>query len=175
VSRFTIQLLRVEMEIGKRIKELREYLGLSQREFADILGIHPLSISRYESGKSNPAPSVLKLIEDKFSVNPEWLREGKGDLFLKKDSANFNFEFNKRWKDLDSILEKGAKRIVDTCLELFMSKKQKERLNIEVLEVFLKNKVKRNLMNEAKRSLDEILALTSCLENASPFDKFKNK
>lgn len=103
------------MEIGKRIKELREYLGLSQREFAEILGIHPLSISRYESGKSNPAPSVLKLIEDKFSVNPEWLLEGKGEMFLTpppSEASKTELFGQIIGSNLDAVMEELAHKVL---------------------------------------------------------------
>jgi len=163
-------------EIGKRIKELREYLGLSQKEFAEALGIHPLSVSRYELGKSNPSPSILKLIEDKFSVNPEWLKKGKGNPFKRqKDSDNFNFKFSKRWKEVKVNLENSSKILVDLCLELFTSKKQKEELNIEALRKYLENKVGKHLLDEANRSLDEVLTLLSCLGNSPPFNEFTNK
>ncbi|WP_086933033.1 helix-turn-helix domain-containing protein [Agarilytica rhodophyticola] len=36
---------------GKRIKQLREQLGLSQKGFSDILGVTPETIKRYESGQ----------------------------------------------------------------------------------------------------------------------------
>ncbi|GAB6077281.1 helix-turn-helix domain-containing protein [Desulfurobacterium crinifex] len=163
-------------EIGKRIKELREYLGLSQKEFAEALGIHPLSVSRYELGKSNPSPSILKLIEDKFGVNSEWLKKGKGNPFKRqRDSDNFNFKFNKRWKEVKANLENSAEIIADLCLEIFTSKKQKEKLNIEALRAYLKNKVRKHLLNEVNRSLEEVLTILSCLENSPPFNEFKAK
>jgi len=163
-------------EIGKRIKELREYLRLSQKEFAEALGIHPLSVSRYELGKSNPSPSVLKLIEDKFGVNSKWLLEGKGNPFKKgKDSDNLSFKSDKRWRKVNDLLESSSDLIVDICLSLFLSEKQRKKLNLEAMRTYFKNRVNKNLLNEANRSLWEVLDLLSCLENNPPFDKFKKK
>ena len=160
-------------EIGKRIREIREFLGISQREFAEILGIHPLSVSRYELGKSNPSPSVLKAIEDKFGVNPEWLLAGKGEPFKSsKESDNFNFKFNKRWKAVEQRLEESAELIVDLSLELFVSKKHVRKLNNPEVKTFFKNRIKRHLLKEADRSLWDILTLISCMEKEPPFDKF---
>ncbi len=165
-----------KVAIGQRIKELREFLGLSQKEFADALGIHPMSVSRYELGRSNPSPSVLRLIEDKFGVNPEWLLEGKGDPFKHdRGSDNLNFKFGKRWREVKNHLEDASELIVDICLSLFLTQRQKKSLNLEALKTYLKNRVNGHLLKEADRSLHEVLELLSCLEKAPPFDKFKVK
>ncbi|WP_457634726.1 XRE family transcriptional regulator [Persephonella sp.] len=68
--------------IGSRIKKLIEVLGLSQRKFAKELNISHATISEYIAGNIKPSPKVLRTIEEKFNVNPEWLREGKGEMFL---------------------------------------------------------------------------------------------
>ncbi len=68
--------------IGNRIKKLIETLGYSQRKFAKELNISHATISEYISGNIKPSQKVLKAIEEKFNVNPEWLREGKGEMFL---------------------------------------------------------------------------------------------
>ena len=38
----------------KRLKKIRERLGLSQREIGDITGVDPHTLSRYERGKLTP-------------------------------------------------------------------------------------------------------------------------
>ena len=40
-------------EMGKRLKGLRESMGLSQMKMAEILGLKQPSINRYEQGDSN--------------------------------------------------------------------------------------------------------------------------
>lgn len=44
------------------IKALREATGLTQRAFADLLGIPKRSIENWESGVSNPPEYVVRLI-----------------------------------------------------------------------------------------------------------------
>ena len=68
-------------DLGERIKMLRQHLGLSQQAFADKLGVSAKTIVRYETGQSSPTEKTLRLIEQTFSVNPEWLRHGKGEMF----------------------------------------------------------------------------------------------
>lgn len=70
--------------MNERIKELRKTLGLTQQEFADKLGISRNNIATYETRKTGPGNSVIKLICNTFNVNEEWLRNGIGEKFLPK-------------------------------------------------------------------------------------------
>ena len=47
------------VETGKRIKELRTGLGMSQRELADKIGVAQNTVSQYESGVSELSMEVL--------------------------------------------------------------------------------------------------------------------
>ena len=52
--------------MGRRIRKLRNRLGMSQQEFADAFGIAASSIRQYEIGRHMPPPAVrayLKVIE----------------------------------------------------------------------------------------------------------------
>lgn len=52
--------------MGRRVRELRDRLGLSQKEFAETFGIPINSIRQYEIGRYMPPPAVrayIKLIE----------------------------------------------------------------------------------------------------------------
>jgi len=64
-------------DIGQRIKQLRKMLGLSQKEFAEKIGK-----SRIGAGRRTPDESTLKLIAKEFNVNEEWLKTGKGEMFI---------------------------------------------------------------------------------------------
>ncbi|MGE3691532.1 MAG: helix-turn-helix domain-containing protein [Novosphingobium sp.] len=59
--------------MGRRIRKLRNRLGMSQQEFADAFGIPAANIRQYEIGRHMPPPAVrayLKVIE----VEPEMVR-----------------------------------------------------------------------------------------------------
>ena len=43
-------------------KECREALGVSQSLFAQLMGVHPLTVSRWERGKTNPRPLPMVLM-----------------------------------------------------------------------------------------------------------------
>ena len=68
--------------VRDRVKELRLSLSLTQQEFADRLGIKRNTIAKYETGLNNPTDSVVALICKTWNVNLEWLKEGKGEMYL---------------------------------------------------------------------------------------------
>ena len=73
------------MSLGRRIKELRETLGLTQPAFAERIGVTKRAVQEWEAGRRSPSEPVLRQIEQTFNVNPEWLREGKGEMFKKEE------------------------------------------------------------------------------------------
>ena len=48
---------------GKEIKSLRLALGLTQAELADEIGVHKISICRYETNVKKPIPIVVRALE----------------------------------------------------------------------------------------------------------------
>lgn len=71
------------MDIGQRIKYLRkEYLHLTQQEFADALNISRSNAGNIEVGRISVTSRVVASICEKFNVNEEWLKSGEGDMFV---------------------------------------------------------------------------------------------
>ncbi len=71
--------------MNERLKKLRKALDMTQQEFADKIGISRGNIGAYEVGKNALSDAVISLICREFNVNEEWLRTGKGDMFLPLD------------------------------------------------------------------------------------------
>lgn len=71
-----------------RLKELRKALGLNQEEFAAALKIGRSTIANYEAGTREPIASVISLITQKWNVNEDWLRTGKGEMFVQVSRAD---------------------------------------------------------------------------------------
>ena len=67
--------------MNERLKELRKYLNLSQKVFAEKLGITDSGLSNLESGKRNLTEQMIISICREFNVNRAWLVEGVGDMF----------------------------------------------------------------------------------------------
>lgn len=58
---------------GDRMREAREILKLTQEELAELTGLEPLQIWRYESGKFKPKSDVLTKIAAALNVSTDWL------------------------------------------------------------------------------------------------------
>ena len=67
--------------IGNRIREIRAEFGLKQGEFADIFRIHQSTIALLETGNRQMKDIYIKLFNDEFGVNEDWLINGEGPMF----------------------------------------------------------------------------------------------
>ena len=70
--------------MNERIRELRNALGLTQQDFAKKIGVKRNTVATYEMGRSIPSTSAISLICEKFDVSEEWLRSGKGEMFVQR-------------------------------------------------------------------------------------------
>ena len=77
-----------ETKIGRRLKELRKTLGLTQQEIADKLGIKRNSFANYEIGRNTPLDTIIKSICREYHVREDWLRTGEGNMFSSDDREN---------------------------------------------------------------------------------------
>lgn len=67
-----------------RITVLRELLNLSQKDFAENVGITQSALSQLEAGKSKLSLDSLQKISLVYSTNCNWLVNGKGDIFMRE-------------------------------------------------------------------------------------------
>ena len=67
---------------GLRIRELRKALNMTQNDFALKIGLTQNTITKYETGLRSASNQIVISICREFNVNEEWLREGKGDMFV---------------------------------------------------------------------------------------------
>ncbi len=72
-------------EFKDRLKFLRKTLNLTQSEMAKALGLARSRLSELESGKTQPRESLLRLISHTFGVSYEWLKEGKGEMWERRE------------------------------------------------------------------------------------------
>ena len=68
--------------MNERLKKLRKTLDMTQQEFADRIGTKRNTIAKYETDTNVPSAAVISLICKEFNVNEEWLRTGKGEMFI---------------------------------------------------------------------------------------------
>jgi len=63
------------MTLGQKIKAAREALGMNQDELAELLGVEPPTVSRWENGVIRPKSKRLKTIAEKLGKPVEWFQE----------------------------------------------------------------------------------------------------
>lgn len=67
--------------MNSRMKLVRETLGLSQAAFGDGAGVGLGTIKNIDYNKTEPNPLYFGLLCKTYNVNPEWLENGKGEMF----------------------------------------------------------------------------------------------
>lgn len=98
--------------IGERLQELRKDKGISQAEFAKILGVSHYTVSSYECNRSDPDDNAKIIIAKLFDVSIDYLL-GLIDepLSFQRDTTtisvpkNFNEEEVKQVKEYINFLE----------------------------------------------------------------------
>ena len=75
--------------MNERILELRKALNLNQTEFGKRIGLTTSGVSNIEVGIREVQERHIKLILSEFPyVNEEWLRSGKGGMFVSKQDVS---------------------------------------------------------------------------------------
>lgn len=68
-----IRLKQLLMNIGKKVKQLREDRGLTQEELSFGASVHRTQISRIENGENNVSMSSISRLVDYFQIEyPEF-------------------------------------------------------------------------------------------------------
>jgi len=68
-------------EVGKRLKNVRNALGLNQTLFGLLIYKRRNSIARYERGDTEIPEEILQIIMMRTKINTNWLWTGKGPMF----------------------------------------------------------------------------------------------
>jgi repressor LexA len=78
--------------MNERVKELRLSLGLNQEEFSNKLKLARSHISSIERGARNVTERLVSDICREFNASEEWLKNGTGEMFVKRSPALNQFE-----------------------------------------------------------------------------------
>lgn len=82
-------LICMEEAISQRIKQIRETLDLSQRNFSMNLSLSHSYIAGVESKTLKVNSRLIKLIVSEFGVNETWLLTGEGEMFGPNSDEKF--------------------------------------------------------------------------------------
>lgn len=75
-------------EINTRFKEMRIFLGLTQEQLGNILGLSKSGISEIENGRRAVTEQHLIMLRNwrEKPINIEWLRTGEGEILKEMDA-----------------------------------------------------------------------------------------
>lgn len=68
--------------MNERVKQVRADLGLTQEQFANMIGLTRNYVARIEIGDREPSDRTIADICRVFGVSEVWLRTGVGEPFL---------------------------------------------------------------------------------------------
>ena len=116
--------------VAARIIQLRKGEGLSQTRFAEKIGYSQVYLSNIEIGKRTPKPRFIDAVCNAFNVNPVWLQEGRGDIFLETQTETDEETFRRLLKAKIRALPPAAQdMILELCEDIRAALKDKETDN----------------------------------------------
>nr|DAE29743.1 MAG TPA: Repressor protein CI [virus sp. ctyMK1] len=106
------------MGIGKRIKEARNNLGLTQEELAKMLGITKGAIANYENETSHPKEPIMYKLFKVLKVDANYLFQDVVNVPKKTNNVTLS-EFNiiKKYRKLDDFGKETVNISIDRELQ----------------------------------------------------------
>ncbi|UML78930.1 helix-turn-helix domain-containing protein [Leptospira kirschneri] len=106
----------------ERIRKILEESGLSQKDFAEKIGIPPTTLNGLFNGRANsPSAEMILAITENFGVSPLWILTGKGPrlttvLPLSEDKIKEMDAHDRRVRKINTT--SGAVNAIDDYLSL---------------------------------------------------------
>ena len=73
----------IDVHVAQRIKMLRKVLGINQRQLANLFGISPQQIQKFEAGRDRYKAEHLHLLSQMFGVEIDFFFAGIPDEIAK--------------------------------------------------------------------------------------------
>ena len=122
--------------MNTRIKEIRKKDGSSQEKFGKVIGVSRDTIANIEAGRIEIKDIFITSICREFSINEEWLRTGKGEMYkpiedklsyyvseITDGDDDFIKDLILAYMDLDEDSKKALRLLAENMLNI---KKNKE-------------------------------------------------
>ncbi len=159
------------MSVGKRIKQLRDYLNLSQEDFAQKIFRVKSTISQLENNKTPLTPSLSSVICMTFNVREAWLVEGQGSMINRVDEITVPYPdpLQGNYHQLDPVQIKDDLLMAQTVLESGTGYATSLHMNIRSFKESVDEKRKREDLEAKQREFEnkvseEIQALKNNFE-----------
>ena len=161
----SISELNIEL-IGGRIAYIRVAKNMNQKEFGDVIGLSKGNISCFENHKYSPSFDVMVRISEQFSVNPEWLMFGRGDIFSNNptddESASQQYEPLKIFEN---------KPLIKEIHEILRQIEIEDNECLKEIKGFLRSELNRvkggNLLKTAEQQFKELENRIARIEQAA--------
>lgn len=109
--------------LSDRVILLIENLDIKKGDFADKIGFTQGYVSMIITGtKQNPSDRFFESIKREFNVNIDWLKYGKGEMFLIEDETLSDTDKNLINKY--NQLPLSERKIIDEILDAMIIKSQ---------------------------------------------------
>ena len=102
-----------KLEVGGRIKHLRNARQMTLREIGDKLKVAPNTVNRWERGESAPTRNNLIGLSNLFAVDPSWLMFGMTESNTKRSEE----ALIRKIRLLSEDQYKAVEKIID-CLAI---------------------------------------------------------
>lgn len=106
----------VDIAVGKRIRELRHRLEITQNQLADHVGVRFQQIQKYETGDNRVSASRLSDISDFLGVSPGYFFDSKPPHVLQtmtKETLDFFTTFQQLPEKKRDLVTKLIKDMSD--------------------------------------------------------------
>ena len=107
------------MDIGERIKSLRNERGLTQEELAEMLEVSPTHVKHIESGHRKPSIEILFEITKILNISLD------GVVFSKNESARTDTR-----KKVDRLLDVSDEASLHFILSVLEALREKEQAGV---------------------------------------------
>ena len=100
-------------QIGLRIKEKREKLGLKQQTFAEKIKIDKSTLNRYEKGVQTPSLENIVAVAEGLNTSIDYLVYGEGNSSVKRSTSEETSGLYKAFKAMATLIEYGLVTVDD--------------------------------------------------------------
>jgi len=108
---------------GKRVKELRTNMGLTQKQLGDLVNVTKVSICGYE--KNNRIPNIETLIDlaNVLNTTPNYLLDSELSARVMEDAEEYSVSISsndmnilkelKKYPELYNMIKEDPKRVIE--------------------------------------------------------------
>lgn len=112
----------MKYDIGPRVRKYREALNLSQKEFAELIGVSNSRVSNWEQGINRPDVDILARICEILKVSPSELLDiyipPNEDVFKDLDISDDDKQLVKQY----TLLSDGDKKLIKSMISSLSEK-----------------------------------------------------